>query len=81
MIGSGNQETRGVGFARTVFLFRDSPGVMAGRAVASFSIGRANAVTVLRDLHGGPMEITESGDQSGNDAGFADVASVSADDE
>src|SRR5208282_1857124 len=40
-----------------------------------------DAVSVLRDLESGPMKIGQGGDEAGNDAGFANAAGVSADDE
>ena len=80
MIGSGDQEARSVGFAGAVFFFRHSQRMIGGGTVAGFAVGGADAVSVLRDFEGGPVEGGQGGDQAGDDAGLADAASVSADD-
>jgi hypothetical protein len=55
--------------------------MIGGGAVAGFALGGANAVSVVSDFESGPMEAGQGGDETGNDARFADVAGVSADDE
>jgi hypothetical protein len=42
-------------------------------------VGGFDAVSVLRDFESGPVEGGQGGDKTGNDAGFADFAGVSAD--
>jgi len=39
----------------------------------------ADAVSVLRDLYGGPLALGRGGDQPGYHAGFPDIARMSAD--
>src|SRR5579859_2491097 len=55
--------------------------MVAGSAVAGFAIGRANTVSVLRDLGGGPIKFVQRRNQAGNDAGLAYVSRVAADDD
>jgi hypothetical protein len=81
VIGSGDQEARSVGFAGAVFFFRHSPGMIGGGAVAGCAVGGADAVSVLRDFEGGPVEGGQGGDETGDDAGLAYAAGVSANDE
>ena len=81
VLGSGDQETRSVRLAGAVFFFRHSPGMIGGGTVAGLAVGGADAVSVLSDFESGPMEAGQGGDETGNDAGFADAAGVSADDE
>src|SRR3954463_3106899 len=50
-------------------------------AIAELAVGGAEAVSVWRDLEGGPVHLGQGGDEAGDDAGFADAARVSADDE
>jgi hypothetical protein len=79
--GTGNQEARGVGFAVAVLFFRYSPGVIGRGTVASLAVGGADTVSILRNLHSGPVKVPQGGDQAGNHAGFTNVASVAADDD
>ena len=50
VIGSSNQESRSVGFAGAVFFFGHGEGMVGGGAIAGFSVGGADAVSVLRDF-------------------------------
>ena len=56
-IGSCDQKARSVGFTGTIFLFRHSPRMIAGSAVASLAVGGADAMSILRDLERGPVQI------------------------
>src|SRR5580704_10225164 len=53
--------------------------MVGGRAVAGFSVGRADTMPVLRNLDRSPIELRQSGDQSSHNAGLAYAARVSAD--
>src|SRR5271169_895069 len=55
--------------------------MVGGGTVAGFAVGGADAVSVLRDFEGGPVEAGQGGDQTGDYAGLADAAGVSANDE
>ena len=55
--------------------------MIAGGTIADFAVGGANAVSVLGNLEGSPVELRRGSDESGDDAGFADAAGVSADDD
>src|ERR1035438_1660815 len=55
--------------------------MIGGGTVAGFAVGGADAVSVLSDFESGPVEAGQGGDETGNDAGLADAAGVSADDE
>ena len=81
VIGAGNQEARSIGLAGAVFFLRYSEGMIGRGAVARLPVGGADAVSVLSDLEGGPVEARQRGDKTGDDAGLADAAGVSADDE
>ena len=86
VIGTGDEKTRTVGdsteaVAGFIVLFGDGPGVVSGGAVAGGAVGGADAVAVLGDFESGPVEIGQGSDEAGDDAGFADAARVSADDE
>src|SRR5579872_93910 len=53
--------------------------MVVGRAVARLSIGGADTVAVLRDLEGGPVELRQTSDQPGYDAGLTHAAGMSTD--
>src|SRR5579872_297754 len=53
--------------------------MVGGGAVARLTVRRADAVAVLRDLHGCPIEFRQRRDQPSNDAGLAHAARMSAD--
>jgi hypothetical protein len=55
--------------------------VVGRDAVAGFSIGGADAVAVLINFQGRPVEGGQGGDQHGDYAGFANAPGVSADDD
>src|SRR5580658_2398115 len=55
--------------------------MIGGGTVAGFAVGGADTVSVLRYFQRGPVEAGQGCDEAGNDAGFADAAGVSADDE
>src|SRR5258706_14263380 len=55
--------------------------MIGGGTVAGFAIGGTDAVSVLRDFESGPVKGGQAGDEAGNDAGLADAAGVSADDQ
>jgi hypothetical protein len=55
--------------------------VIGSGAVAGLAIGCANVVSVLRNLERGPMQLWQSGDETCDNAGLANVARVSADDD
>ena len=76
---AGYQKPRRVAFAAAVAFFGDGPRVIVGLAIARLAVGRADAVTILRDLDGGPVHFGQRGDDAGDDAGFAYAARVSAD--
>src|SRR5882724_13498043 len=76
---SSNKKTGSIGIACTALLFADSLRMFVSRAVARFAIDRADAVPKLRDLHRRPLIFPERSDQSGDHAGLAQVARVSAD--
>jgi hypothetical protein len=52
--------------------------VVSRIAIAGFAIGRADAVTKLRDLQGGPVELRQRGNQTGNHAGLSHTPRMSA---
>ena len=81
VIGAGDQEARSIGLAGAVSFLRYSEGMIGRGAVARLAVRGADAVSVLRDFERGPVEGGQSGDETGDDAGFADAASVSADDD
>src|ERR1700693_1673353 len=55
--------------------------MVIGRAVTGLSVGRADAVAILRNFQGRPVVFRQSGDQACDYAGLADAARVSADDD
>src|SRR5258708_24556937 len=55
--------------------------MMGGGTVAGLAVGGTDAVSVLRDFESGPVKSGQGGDEAGNDAGLADAAGVSADDQ
>ena len=48
--------------------------------IAGLAIGGADSVAILGNLHGGPIELGESGDQAGDNAGLAYAAGMATDD-
>src|SRR5690242_3200292 len=68
---TGRKKTRGVGGSGTILLFRDRPIATRG----------THTVVMLTDLDCHPAAFRQGGDQSGNHAGFAYAARVSADDD
>src|SRR5579864_3031134 len=55
--------------------------MIVGGAVAGFAVRRAHAVSVLRDLDSGPVELAQSSDEASHDAGLAHAARMSANDD
>ena len=53
--------------------------MIGGGTVAGFAVGGADAVSVFSDFECGPVEGGQGGDETGDDAGLADFAGVSAD--
>src|SRR5205823_13977176 len=61
-----------------VQLFRNSAGVIVGHAVTGLAIGRTDAVAILGDFHGHPVEFRQGSNQSSNHTGFANAARMPA---
>lgn len=78
---SGDEETRAVGLAGAVTLLGDSPHVIGGCAVAAFAVGRADAVSILRDFERGPIELAQGRDEAGDDTSLPYAARMAADDD
>jgi len=77
--GAGHQEARRIGVGGAALFFGDSPGVVGGGTVAGLAVGGTDAVAVLGDFGGGPVEFGQSGNEAGDDAGLANAAGVAAD--
>src|SRR5664279_5036661 len=75
------KKARGVTLAAAIALFRYRPTVVVGGAVAEFAVDGTNPVSVLGDLDGRPVKLGECGNQTGDHAGFAHAARVSANDD
>src|SRR5580704_4426048 len=63
---AGGKEARCVGVSLRILFFGDGPGVVAGGAIASLAISRADSMAVLRDLEGGPAKLGQGCDQASN---------------
>src|ERR1700675_3451845 len=57
VIRSSEQKTRTIRFAAAVAFLRHSPGMIAGSAVAGLAVSRADAMSILRDLERGPVQL------------------------
>src|SRR5438067_12779512 len=53
--------------------------MIVGHAVTRFTVGRADAVAILGDFHGHPVEFRQGSNQSSNHTGFANAARMPAD--
>ena len=53
----------------------DCPRMVGGGAITGFAVRGTYTVAVLRDLDRSPIEFPQRGDQAGNHAGLADIAS------
>src|ERR1017187_8514699 len=78
---AGEKKARGVAISAAIALFGHGPTVVVGGAVAEFAVGGTNPVSVLGDLDGRPVKLGESGNQTGDHAGLAHAARVSANDD
>src|SRR5262249_50970201 len=67
-----------VALAAAVAFFGDGPRVIVRSAVTGLAVGRADAVSILRDLGGGPMKLGQGRNDAGDNAGFANTARMSA---
>ena len=72
------QKAGSVRLSSAIFLFGNRPAMIGGRAVARRSIGRANSVAVLRNLHRGPIVLPQRGNQSRDHAGFPHASRMPA---
>src|SRR5271170_465164 len=73
-----DQKAGSVRLSAAVFLLGDRPAVIVRRTVARRSIGRANPVPILRNLHRRPIVFAQRGNQSGHHAGLPHASRVPA---
>src|SRR6476469_4752917 len=73
------QKTRTVRISGAISLFGNCPALIGRRAVTWLPVPRANAVPMLGDFEPCPIVFAQGSDESGDHAGLAHVARVSAD--
>src|SRR5262249_43800570 len=67
------------GFARAIFLFRNCPSVIVGRAVAGLPILGTDPMAILGYFHGRPVVFRQSGNKASDDTGLSNIAGMPTD--